>query len=86
MKKITIFAAAGAVFLIGSVLAAPAYADCTADIKEAEGQLAGASPQWPHYQKVVDMIEKAADKLSKGKKKKCQKIMVKAFRKLENVK
>jgi len=79
-------AAAGAVFLIGSVLAAPAYADCAADIKEAEGQLAGASPQWRDFQKVQDMIDKAASKLASGKKKKCQKIMVKVFRKLENVK
>jgi len=79
-------AAAGAVFLIGSILAAPAYADCAADIKEAEGQLSGASANWPHFQKVKDMIEKAAEKLSKGKKKKCQKIMVKVFKKLENVK
>ncbi len=79
-------AAAGTVFLIGSVLAAPAYADCAADIKEAQGQLAGANANWPHFQKVQDMIIKAANKLKEGKKKKCQKIMVKAFRKLENVK
>jgi len=45
-----------------------------------------ASPQWRDFQKVQDMIDKAASKLASGKKKKCQKIMVKVFRKLENVK
>lgn len=74
MKKITILAAAAVIFAFG-LTAAPASAgwkeDCAANIKDAEGELASASANWPNYQKVQTLIDKAKDGLAKGKKKKC---------------
>lgn len=89
MKKITILAAAAVIFAFG-LTAAPASAgwkeDCAAGIKNAEGEMAGASANWTHAGNVLSMIEVAKKALADGKKKKCNKIMKKINKKLENVK
>ena len=81
MKKINIFAVAAVFFAFG-LTAAPASAgwkeQCAADIKFAEGELAGASANWIHYANVQYFIDIAKKALADGKKKKCQKVMKKA--------
>jgi len=80
MKKINIFAVAAVFFAFG-LTAAPASAgwkeQCAADIKFAEGELAGASANWVHYANVQSFIDIAKKALADGKKKKCQKVMKK---------
>ena len=80
MNKINIFAVA-AVFIAFGLTAAPASAgwkeQCAADIKFAEGELAGASANWIHYANVQSFIDIAKKALADGKKKKCQKVMKK---------
>ena len=89
MKRITFFAATAVIIAFG-LTAAPAFAgwkeDCAADIKFAEGELSGASANWVHNGTVASFIEIAKKALKDGKKKKCQKVMKKAKRKLVNVK
>ena len=80
MNKINIFAVAAVFFAFG-LTAAPASAgwkeQCAADIKFAEGELAGASANWIHYANVQSFIDIAKKALADGKKK-CQKVMKKA--------
>ena len=88
MKKINIFAVAAVFFAFGltAALASAGWKEqCAADIKFAEGELAGASANWIHYANVQSFIDIAKKALADGKKK-CQIVMKKSKRKLVNVK
>ncbi len=83
MRRFTYAAAVVGVTLFGSS-AAPALADCAADLKAVEHQAAD-TPQKPGLRVVEKFLQEAKEALAQGKKKKCKKKVALAKKRLERI-
>ena len=83
MRRITYAAAVVGVMLFGSS-AAPALADCAADIKAVEQQAAEAA-QKPGLRVVEKFLREAKEALAEGKKKLCEKKVTLAKKRLDRL-